>query len=152
GGHSVGAADLEEDAFASRYWDDVTFFALFPAEPEGTSEGHSSTAGRVRAGDGSRPNPSNNGGLGTANGGLRIEPAYPPLSFGLHPPAVTQHILGQPCSPGPGHRLTRNTRKYRRPPGPLRRDLDQGLGDEYGDGVQVTGAGIQSQPLRLQRN
>jgi hypothetical protein len=78
-----------------------------------------------------------------------------------HPGAVAAHVFGQAARARPvgegfaraflGAALGLDGRAHRRAAGELGRDLDHGLVDGHGHGVEVAGKALQPQALRLQR-
>ena len=69
-----------------------------------------------------------------------------------HPLAVAAHVLGQAVGAGPGPRAVVGVREDGRAAGEARRDLDESLVDEDGDGVEVRGVRLEPEPLGLQRD
>ncbi len=145
-------------------------------EREGAHQRHLRAARRVGAPHRARPQPGDHSRLAAAvllrQLDLRVQMSDAPLGLIAHPPAVVAHVLGQAgCAAPVGFNAKTQRRGDARlfliflcvfaslrlcvnwrPPRELRRDLDQRLGDQHRDGVQVAGVRLQPQPLRLQRD
>ena len=133
--------------------DDVGLFALLLPQPPLRYERHLDPAGGIRAGDSACPDPGDDRRL-AAVGQLRLRVEMPDAAQRLltHPPAVAAHVLGQAVGAGPGPHAVVGAGEYGRATGEARRDFDEGLVDEDGDGVEVRGVRLEPEPLGLQRD
>ena len=131
--------------------DDVGLLALLLPQPPLRDEGRLDAAGRVGAGDGPRPDPGDDGRLRSVGQlGPRVEVTDAPPCLLTHPLPVAAHVLGQAVRTGPAARAVVGAGEDRSTAGEARWDLDEGLVDEDGHGVEVGGVRLQAEPLGLQ--